>query len=64
MSDQSPFSIKERIIVSVWVHDRYLNGKLWTDIMNDFETRFHNKSPAIQTLLKWEKKHFKTLILK
>jgi len=50
MSDNSPISIKERIIASVWVHDRRLNGKTLSDIMNDFEVRFHKKSSNNKTV--------------
>ena len=54
MSDQSSYAIEERIIASVWVDDRRISEKLMTDIMSDFETRFHKKS-LIKTLLKWKK---------
>ena len=50
MSANSPFSIEERIIASVLVHDIRLNGKTLLDIMNDFETRYHKKSPNNKTV--------------
>ena len=46
MSNKSPFSIEERLIASDWVQ----NGKTMSDIMNDFETRFHKKSLNNKTL--------------
>ena len=32
------------------MHDRLLNGKTLSDIINDFETRFHKISPNNKTV--------------
>ena len=50
MSDNSLFSIEERIIASVWVHYRRLNAKTLSDIINNFKTCFHKKSPNNKTV--------------
>ena len=39
MSDLSPYTIEQRLIASVWVHERAVTGKSMADIMNDFMIR-------------------------
>ena len=59
MSNLSPFTIEQRLIASVWVHERAVTGKSMFDIRNDFMIRFNvTKAPNIETLYNWERKVF------
>ncbi|KAG7164162.1 hypothetical protein Hamer_G014295 [Homarus americanus] len=60
MADTSVFSIEERLVASVWVHERKRNGKTMADIQTDFSERFGKDPPSIQTLTTWEKKVFES----
>lgn len=60
MADTSAFSIEERLVATVWVHERANTGKTIEDVMNDFVVRFEKPSPSRQTLISWEKKAFAT----
>ena len=57
--DLSDYSIEERMIASVWVHDRHRENQSLSMIKNKFEQRFGKKAPTDPTLLKWEEKAFK-----
>ena len=58
MSHLSPFTF-ERLIASVWVHERAVTGKSMSDIRNDFVITFNvTKAPNTQTLYNWERKAF------
>lgn len=54
------FSVEERLVASVWVHERPHNRKTMEEIMSDFAVRFGKPSPSRQTLIAWEKKVFAT----
>ena len=50
MSDKSSFTIniEERIIASVWVHDRELIGKTMSEIQSDFKNRFNKNGLTVR----------------
>ncbi|KAJ6218926.1 hypothetical protein RDWZM_004738 [Blomia tropicalis] len=54
------FSIEEKLLCSVWVHDRSLHGKTFDDIQRDFEARFAKKAPKHDLLIMWERNAFST----
>ena len=59
MSDLSPFTIEQRLIANVWVHERAITGKSMADIRKDFMIRFNVISaPTVHTLLNWKRKAF------
>ncbi|PSN42777.1 hypothetical protein C0J52_18130 [Blattella germanica] len=60
MTDTSFFSIEERLVVSVWVHERQNTKKTIRDILRDFSVRFGKPPPSRPTLFTWEKKAFST----
>ncbi|XP_014780205.1 uncharacterized protein LOC106876238 [Octopus bimaculoides] len=60
MSDQSPYTIEERLVAAVWMHDRVLNNKKIPEIRRLFQERFGKPSPTPRILREWEKKVFET----
>ncbi|GAB1600301.1 eukaryotic translation initiation factor 1b-like isoform X1 [Argonauta hians] len=60
MSDQSPYSIEERLIASVWMHERVRNREKVPEIRRAFEQRFGKQAPTPRILREWEKKVFET----
>lgn len=60
MADTSVFSVEERLVASVWVHERHNTKKTMTDILRDFAVRFAKPPPSRPTLFAWEKKAFAT----
>lgn len=60
MADTSVFTIEERLVACVWVHERPKSGKTMDKIMDDFVVRFGKPSPNRKTLLTWSKKAFVT----
>ncbi len=60
MSDQSPYSIEERLVASVWVHQRNLVGWTWATLRSKFEEQFRKTAPKKERLKKWEIKAFRT----
>lgn len=60
MTDTSVFSIEERLVASVWVHERQNTKKTIGDILRDFSVRFGKPPPSRPTLFTWEKKAFST----
>ncbi|XP_078454245.1 carboxymethylenebutenolidase homolog isoform X2 [Lampetra planeri] len=60
MADTSSYSIEERLVVSVWAHERSTTRKTMKAIRKDFCERFNKKAPPKWTILKWEYKLFFT----
>ncbi|BFZ09546.1 hypothetical protein BsWGS_12585 [Bradybaena similaris] len=56
MTDTSPYTIEERLIAAVWVHDRVLEKRTMTDVSAKFQERFKKSAPKKDILLAWEKK--------
>ena len=40
MADTSSYSLEERLLASVWTHDRVHSGKSMEDVRHDFTARF------------------------
>ena len=59
MADTSDYTIEERLVAAVWVHERQINGKSMRNVMDDFVTRFA-KSALTKKTLAWERKTFLT----
>lgn len=58
--DTSTFSIEERLVAAVWVHERKNAKSSMSQIKHDFRQRFGREPPAKNTLLVWERKLFST----
>ncbi|XP_075982343.1 uncharacterized protein LOC142980697 [Anticarsia gemmatalis] len=58
--DTSIFSIEERLVAAVWVHERKNTKSSMSQIKHDFRQRFGREPPAKNTLLVWERKLFST----
>ena len=58
MADTSSYSIKERLVASVWVHERQHTGQTMYQVMAAFQERFNKAPPRRVTLLDWEKRAF------
>ncbi|BFZ22970.1 hypothetical protein BsWGS_26009 [Bradybaena similaris] len=58
MTDTSPYTIEERLIAAVWVHDQVLEKRSMTDVSSKFQERFKKPAPTKDILLAWEKKTF------
>jgi len=58
MADTSSYSIKERLVASVWVHERQHTGQTMSQVMAAFWERFNKAPPRRATLLDWEKRAF------
>lgn len=59
-ADVSHYTLEEKIVAAVWVHERVRNHMTWDQMMKNFRHRFRNKPPSKQTLLCWERKLFTT----
>jgi len=57
MADTSSYSI-ERLIASVWVHERQHTEQTLSKVMAAFRQRFNKAPPRRATLLDWEKRAF------
>jgi primosomal protein N'' len=55
MADTSSYSIAERLVASVWVHERQHTGQTMSQVMAAFRERFNKAPPRRATLLDWEK---------
>ena len=53
MTDISAFTVEERLIAAVWVHDRIRNDMTMEDIRSAFTERFGKPTPS----KKWHKEH-------
>jgi hypothetical protein len=60
MCDTGNYTIEQRIVVSVWIHERPQTGKTMKEVRDDFQQRFGQEAPPKQTLLRWEHKLFAT----
>ncbi|BFZ20248.1 hypothetical protein BsWGS_23287 [Bradybaena similaris] len=58
MTDTSPYTIEERLIAAVWVHDRVLEKRTMIDVSAKFQERFKKSALKKNILLAWEKKTF------
>jgi len=58
MADTSSYSIEERLVASVWVHERQHTGQTMSQVMAVFRERFNKAPPQRATLLDWEKRAF------
>ncbi|XP_053616633.1 uncharacterized protein LOC128678828 [Plodia interpunctella] len=56
--DTSAFSVEERLVAAVWVHERKRSKTSMGQIKKDFLQRFSREPPAKNTLLVWERKLF------
>lgn len=60
MCDQSPYTIEERLIAAVWMHDRVRDKKKIPEVQRMFQARFNKQAPTARILREWEKKVFET----
>ncbi|PSN33471.1 hypothetical protein C0J52_24582 [Blattella germanica] len=51
MADTSLYSVEERLVVSVWAHERPHTGNTMEDVRQDFTRRFHKNAPPKMTIL-------------
>ncbi|XP_031765093.1 uncharacterized protein LOC113512105 isoform X2 [Galleria mellonella] len=56
--DTSNFTIEERLVAAVWVHERKRSKTTLGHIKKEFRQRFGREPPAKNTLLAWERKLF------
>ena len=60
MADRSPFTFEERIVTSMWVHERHNTGDTLDTISANFKERFKKNPPTRKTMSNWESKLFET----
>ena len=60
MCDTSDDTLEERIVASVWIHERPQRRKSMRQVLDNFAQRFRKKPPPKQILLRWECKLFHT----
>ncbi|XP_078450968.1 U11/U12 small nuclear ribonucleoprotein 25 kDa protein isoform X2 [Lampetra planeri] len=60
MADTSSYTIEERLVVSIWAHERSHTRKTMKDVRKDFCERFNKDAPPKWTILRWEHKLFST----
>ena len=58
MADTNRYSIEERLVASVWVHERQHTGQTMSQVTAAFRERFNKDPPRRATLLDWEKRAF------
>ncbi|XP_078449055.1 uncharacterized protein LOC144717533 [Lampetra planeri] len=59
--DTSTYSVEERLVASVWVHERRHTGDTLAGLRDRFVARFGREAaPTKASLLKWERKTFAT----
>ena len=46
MADTSKYTIEERLIVSVWVHEKERTGETYEEIRENFFLRFNKTAPS------------------
>ncbi|XP_059050226.1 uncharacterized protein LOC131845203 [Achroia grisella] len=56
--DTSNFTVEERLVAAVWVHERKRSKTTLGHIKKEFRQRFGREPPAKNTLLAWERKLF------
>ena len=47
----SDYTLEERIVASIWIHERLRTGKSMRQVRDIFEQQFGKESPSKQTLL-------------
>ena len=52
------YTIEERLVASVWVHERQHTGQTMTQIMGAFQERFNKAPPRKATLIDWDRRAF------
>ncbi|PSN54575.1 Eukaryotic translation initiation factor 3 subunit I [Blattella germanica] len=60
MADTSKYTIEERLIISVWVHEKERSGETYEEIRENFFIRFNKAAPSEANLRKLEKQTFST----
>lgn len=58
IADDSKYTLEQKIVSAVWVHEKPKNRQTWRDIENNFKARFDMLPPTRSTLMKWERKLF------
>ncbi|KAJ8875461.1 hypothetical protein PR048_023356 [Dryococelus australis] len=56
IADTSSYSVEERLVGSVWTHERPHTGKSIEDVRGGFTRRFHKAVPPKRKILYWEHK--------
>ena len=56
MTDTSVYSIEERLVASIWVHETPHTGQTMSEIMDMFTERFQKAALRKATLMNWEKR--------
>jgi len=51
MADTSDFTLGERLVTSVWVHERKQNNENMTQVVDRFRERFGKEPPSRQILI-------------
>jgi len=64
MVDTSSYSLEERLVASVWVHERQHTGHTMSQMMAAFRERFNKALPRRAKLLDWEKRAFALVSVK
>ena len=59
-SDQSNYTIEERVITAVWFHEKELDCFSIEEIRHKFIDRFDRAPPALSTMQSWSRKLFET----
>ena len=50
MADTSTYSIEERLVASVWVHERQHTGQAMSQVMAAFRERFNPLKPELNPI--------------
>lgn len=58
LTDDCKYTLEQKIVSAVWVHEKPKNRQTWVDIENNFRARFDLPPPTRNTLMKWERKLF------
>ena len=56
MCDTSDYTLEEKIVACVWIHERSQSGKLMRQVRDDFRQRFRKEPPPKQRLLTRQRK--------
>jgi len=58
MADTSAYSVEERLMASVWLHERQHTEQTMSQVMAAFRERLNKAPPRRTILLNWEKRAF------
>jgi hypothetical protein len=58
--DQCPYTIEQRLVTAVWLHERPYSGDTMETVKVKFQDRFDVELPRKATVLGWEKHTFAT----